>query len=418
MADDARTPHDPAKGLTDSDLEQLRAILGFPEAVATTDDRVRRGTRREPDASPAPPPAAPPSDLPAARSDDDLGRRVDHLSLRVEAVAGLVESLFDRVVAAGGAGAGALTADELADIAAQIVRIIETRLETQSEHFDRVLADLSARPARSEDDDAPSPGLRTIDERLAMLGRAVLDIKKSLGDMESPSDLQEMAILAHLNRAFDEVNTLHGVQVEQQRQELQRVDEALSGAIARLAELPDREALRDLYQTLTQQFYQAQLSMRDGVVELHNTVQAIPEQVAMQQPLGRLDATIIQQLDMRLAETSEGLAQKVDDQLASRVQRFEALSQAMMTLVGDPVDSLSAKLGELLRAQGNPNVLQAIGELTQIQAHLASALASIRQDGVERDALLHQALEKLDQLISERRDHRPPPGDPPPSLFS
>jgi hypothetical protein len=417
MPDDARRPDNPAESLTENDLGKLRDILGFPEAVATTDNRSRRAGHREQDEPPAPTPSLP--NLPAARSDDDLGRRLEHLSVRVEAVAGLVETLFDRVVAPGGSGVEALTADELADIAAQIVRIIEARLETQSEHFDRVVAELGDRPALSSESDAPGPGLRTIDERLAMLGRAVLEIKQSLSELPPPSsDMQEIAIVSHLDRAFEEMGALHAAQTEQQRLDVQRLDHAVNEMAARMIEVPDRQALRDLYQTLSQQFFQAQLSMRDDLNELQTTVTTLPEKVAMQQPIGRLDATILQQLDLRLAETSEGLAQKMDDQLAARVQRFEALSQAMMTLVGDPVDSLSSRLADLLRAQGNPHVLQAIGELTQIQAQLASALASMRQDGLERDALLREALEKLDRLSGEVRDRRPQPGDPPASLFS
>jgi hypothetical protein len=414
MADDAHTSDEPAKGLTDGDLVQLRAILGFPDAVATTDDRGRRGAHREQVEPPAT--TDPPLDVSRSRSDDDLGRRLEHLSLRVEAVAGLVETLFDRVVADGGGGAGALTADELANIAAQIVRIIETRLETQSEHFDRIVAELGDRPARSGDD-APSPGLRTIDERLAMLGRAVVDIQQSLSE-RGQSDPQGVANVANVDRTLEEMSTRHEARAEEQGHDLQRLDQRLLDLAARMTELPDRQALRDLHQSLSQQFYQAQLSTRDGLSEVQSYMQALPEQVAMQQPIGRLDASILQQLDMRMAETSEGLAQKLDDQLSARVQRFEALSQAMIALVGDPVDSLSSRLADLLRVQGNPHVLEAIGELTQIQAQLASAIASMRQDGLERDALLREALEKLDHLTGEAQDDRPPRSDPPPSLFS
>ena len=80
--------------------------------------------------------------------------------------------------------------------------------------------------------------------------------------------------------------------------------------------------------------------------------------------MARLDASIIQQVAAKLEETSEELAEKLEEQLATRVQRFEALSQAMMTMVGDPVDALSAKLAHVVRTQeGAPNVLQSIGEL-------------------------------------------------------
>ena len=53
----------------------------------------------------------------------------------------------------------------------------------------------------------------------------------------------------------------------------------------------------------------------------------------------------------------------------------------MMTMVGDPVDALSTKLAQVVRTQeGAPNVLQSIGELTQIQGQLAAAIGSLRQD--------------------------------------
>jgi hypothetical protein len=230
--------------------------------------------------------------------------------------------------------------------------------------------------------------------------------------------MQEMAILSHLDRWFAEKNAEQTSEAEAVRNDLRRFDQTLTELSARADELPDHQALRDLYQTLSQQFYQAQLSLRDGMVEMQEGVKGLPESVALQQPIARLDSTILQQLDAKLAETSEGLAQKVEDQLAVRVQRFEALSQAMMTLVGDPVDSLNAKLGQLVRAQdAAPNVLQSIGELTQIQAQLAAAITSLRQDGIQREVLLREALDKLDRLTGDNPPAAPR-GDPPPALFS
>ena len=415
--------------------ERLRDVLGFPAPVESGESFDRHGRRvaaeevavEQADTEVVAP--APPARFDALVADDEVGRRLQQLTTRVEVVAGLVESLFDRIGARGSDNA-TLTSDELADIAAQIVRIVETRLDTQSERIERVIAELGSHQVEGSDQITVGQIVHIVESELKAHSNHLDDVVAQLaarpvevvaeGVVTPPVDLS--AIEEHLTaigRAILELRTTltdRESQAQEQRLQLQRFDQALIDASARMAELPDRQALRDLYQSLSQQFFQSQQSVRDGLVEVQETVSALPTQIAMQDPIARLDATILQQLDMRLAETSEGLAQKVDDQLSSRVQRFEALSQAMMTLVGDPVDSLAARLGDVVRAQSNPNVLQAIGELTQIQAQLASALASLRKDGLERDALLRNALEKLDRLAADER--RPPPVDPPPSLFS
>ncbi|MEY2420262.1 MAG: hypothetical protein QOI95_329 [Acidimicrobiaceae bacterium] len=371
----------------------LRSTLDLAELIETGEAFERHGRRAQPE----------PREL---AGDDDVARRLQQLTTRVEAVAGLVETLFDRMASVGNASSS-LTAEELADIASRMVRLIESRLESQSEHLESVIGALGARPHEPNEDGANvNAGFGMLDDYMAMIGRALLDMKKSIAHLESPADLQEMAILAHFDRWFEETNSRQATDVEHVRRDLHRFDEALIEMKTEIAELPGREALRDLYQTLSQQFYQAQLSQRDGLVELQAAVKDLPEGVALQQPIARIDATILQQLDAKLAETSEGLAQKVEALLASRVQRFEALSQAMMTMVGDPVDSLNTKLGQVVRAQeAAPNVLQSIGELTQIQGQLAMAITSLRQEGVAREALLREVLEKVDRLSG---DARPP----------
>ena len=158
--------------------------------------------------------------LPSQR-DGDLGARLDHLTVRVEAMAGLVESLFDRLELSRATPMDApITAEELADIAARMVRLIEVRLESHSERLEQVIG---------------------------AIGTGQLDLR----DLGTASEGDSAAVL--------------------------------------------------------------------------------------------------QQLDARLTETGAALAQKVEDQLAVRVQRFEALSQAMMTMVGDPVDALGSKLTEVLQ---------------------------------------------------------------------
>jgi hypothetical protein len=178
--------------------------------------------------------------------------------------------------------------------------------------------------------------------------------------------VQEIAIMAHVDQWFEETNSRQATDMERMRRDLHRFGQAL--------------------------------------IEMQSALTGRSDDDAPLQPI-ILDESMLQMLDAKLSESSEGLAHKVELQLASRVQRFEALSQAMMTLVGDPVDSLSQKLSQLVRAQeGMPNVLHSIGELTQIQAQLAAAITSLRQDGVEREALLREALRKLDQLTPSESD--------------
>ena len=209
MGDDARRLHDLTSGLTDSDVSQLRAILGLPEAVATTDDRSRdRGVE----------------DLAPPAASDDLGRRLDHLAIRVETMAGLLDRLIDRVATIGAPSNPPLTAEKLADIVGRMVRPTETRLETLKKRLDQVitaLSESSPRDAGASD----GPASSTIDEYMAMIGRALLDTRKS--------------------------NTRQATDLEKMRRDLHRFDQGLSDLRATIAELPDRQALRDLYLSLT-----------------------------------------------------------------------------------------------------------------------------------------------------------------------
>jgi hypothetical protein len=318
MADDGRTPDDPVVGLTASEVGQLRASLGFPDAVSTTDDRVRRTARgrrvARHDQVAEPPATVPSKEASTPLADDDLRRRLDLLTVRVEAMAGLVESLFDRLDSGRTAAGSPLTAEDLADISGRMVRLIEVRLEAHSERLGQVIGGLAPR------------------------------------SQQSPAGMQDTEILAHVDRCFEETNARQATDMGHLRRDLHRLDQAI-------------------------------IDMK------------------LDQPIARLDASILEQLRAQLEEASGELAQKFDDQLSARVQRFEALSQAMMTMVGDPVDALAATLSQLVRAQETtPNVLENMSELTQIQGQLAAAIVALRQDGLHREALLREALDKLDRL--------------------
>ncbi len=118
--------------------------------------------------------------------------------------------------------------------------------------------------------------------------------------------------------------------------------------------------------------------MRLIEVRLESQSERLEQVIATAAPVNGLDPSIVEQLSVRLEETSAALAQKFDTQLSERMQRFEALSQAMMTMVGEPVDALADKLSQVVRA--------------------AAAINSLRADGVETKKLLLEALDKMDQL--------------------
>src|SRR5205085_2724291 len=166
-----------------------------------------------------------------------------------------------------------------------------------------------------------------------------------------------------------QTNTRLAADVEHMRRDLRRYDQGLIELQSAIAELPDRQALRDLYTSL------ASMTAGDSFDKLRDAVTGLPEQLAIQQPVNRLDAAILQQIDARFEETADRMAEKLDDQLAARVQRFEALSQSMITLAGEPVDALSDKLQQLAKLR-EPNV------------DLVEEVAALRREGLERDALL------------------------------
>jgi hypothetical protein len=354
----------------EAEREQLRAMLAFPESIESAPSPERRNEPR-PRAAPPPQPVPPEAIAPVIdhAPSDDVSRRLDQLAIRVAALVGLVESVFDRLERSETTATAPLTADELADVAARMVRLIETRLETHTERLGQVIAELSTRGAAIAAAEGGA-NLALLDDHLSAIGRAVLDVQKSMAHLDqSPSEVQELAIMAHVDRWFEETNSRMATDVEHVRRDLHRFDEALASVQATIASSPaspadneDLVALRRAVAELPARVAQllAETEARrppvvieapetEGLSDLQRTIAELPERVALQQPVARLDAAILQQLDARLEEMTTQLMQKTEDLLASRVQRFEALSQAMMTLVGEPIDSLTDKLNELAK---------------------------------------------------------------------
>ncbi len=213
----------------------------------------------------------------------ELAGRVDRLSLRVEAVAALVENLTDHLAAPR--AAAPLTSEDLADIAARMVRLIESRLQTHDDRLVETISQLFGELDVEEIDLTESKDqLALIDDHLALVGRAVLEVKNAVSS---------------------------------------------SG--------------------------------------------------------GTYDRAVLQQVTDRLEEASVRVAERVDEQLATRVQRFEALSQSMMSLVGDPIDALTERIQELTH-------------LREPSAALLEQITALRQEGLEREALLRHVVARLEEL--------------------
>jgi hypothetical protein len=401
-----------------AERERLRQMLAFPDPVQTTASLDSGSYRRE---EPEPVPADV-EELFAEVPGDDLARRVDKLSARVATLTGLVENVFDRVsllsmpaplddgspaplsllgddsgrrleqLSANVSSLGALveslfdrlgprgepaplTADELADIAARMVRMIETRLQTHSERLEQVIAELTTRGnaiAMAEG----GANLAAVNDRLAMIGRAVLELQQTVaGQVQAPLEVQARDVSP----------------LEVSRRDMKPVDvQALEGQQTAI------------FSRLTADIEQIQQDMNrvdQTVIEMNESMTRLPEQVAMQQPVARLDASILQQLETRLEELGTQLAQKLDDELGSRMQRFEALSQAMMVLVGEPVDKLIEKVNALARER-EPAIRasESIKAIEEAQVLIATTVSALRQDTLEREALLRHTLEKMERL--------------------
>ncbi|MEY2430646.1 MAG: hypothetical protein QOC92_371, partial [Acidimicrobiaceae bacterium] len=209
----------------EAEREQLRAMLAFPESIESAPSPERRNEPR-PRAAPPPQPVPPEAIAPVIdhAPSDDVSRRLDQLAIRVAALVGLVESVFDRLERSETTATAPLTADELADVAARMVRLIETRLETHTERLGQVIAELSTRGAAIAAAEGGA-NLALLDDHLSAIGRAVLDVQKSMAHLDqSPSEVQELAIMAHVDRWFEETNSRMATDVEHVRRDLHRFD--------------------------------------------------------------------------------------------------------------------------------------------------------------------------------------------------
>jgi hypothetical protein len=316
----------------------------------------------------------------AAERFDDLGRRLDQLTTRVEAMAGLVENLADR--SPRPQPASALTAQELADIAARMIRLIDVRLDSHTERLDDVIAALADERSRAmshafEADPDQPPIDHSIDENIALVGRAVLDVQRSIDEVrESLPDINELAIMAHVDRWFEETNARLAGDVDHIRREFHRLDQAVIEVLERVTHLPDRDSLSAAMASAPQ------TTSELAIDELRQLVADMPRHIALQDPVARLDASIIERLDQRMAQLSDELTRRIEEQLDARVQRFEALSQSMIALAGEPIDRITEKLSGLA-AEREPAVAAA-----RTIEELRDELAALRREGLEREALL------------------------------
>jgi ubiquinone biosynthesis protein UbiJ len=82
--------------------------------------------------------------------ESELARRVDRLTVRVEALTALVETLLDRVAPIG--ESVPVTAEELADVAARLMRLIEVRLKAHDDRLAEMITELVAPGANGDID--------------------------------------------------------------------------------------------------------------------------------------------------------------------------------------------------------------------------------------------------------------------------
>jgi hypothetical protein len=103
------------------------------------------------------------------------------------------------------------------------------------------------------------------------------------------------------------------------------------------------------------------LEAKADVAELRDTIRRAASAVDDDKGEPRLDVAALQILETRFEEIGTQMIEKIDATLMARMQRFEALNQAMITLVGDPVDTLTAKLQQL--ASERESVIDAVESL-------------------------------------------------------
>ena len=300
--------HDDEPRLSEAELEaerhRLRDVLAFPAAVEGTAMRERSVERPEsPTEEAAPEHVASPVSGEVAR----LTARVDELSGRVATLTGVIEALLDMPPVAP--TPTPFTADEFTDVATQMVHLVDVRLDAHREQIEQLLA---ARPTEAETEQQRQADPLTAEQFADVAARLVRMIEERFAEQSARAE-QLIADLATRGKAIEAI---------EENQNFARLDDRL-GLISRAV----HEA-----QTNVQE-------LRDTIVR---AAAASEDESA-----GRLDIALLQALDGRLEEVATQLIDKMDGTLAARMQRFEALNQAMITLVGDPVDTLTTKLQQL-----------------------------------------------------------------------
>ena len=236
--------------LDEPDRARLRAVLGFPETVESGAEAERPGRlgRVERQHS-EPADVAPATDDDVARRLDQLGQRVetlsgliedrfdrvDQVSLRVETLAGLVEDRFDRVERLNSEPVVAPAIDDyVARRFDQVSERVETLTGLVEKVFDRLDSSIAgAFSSVSADDlaDFAARMVRLAEERNA---RLPADIKEARRDLQrfdrSVVDLQAAIVSLPAQVAMP----------ERVRQEIQRFDQPLRDLQAAIAELPER----------------------------------------------------------------------------------------------------------------------------------------------------------------------------------
>lgn len=119
-------------GAETDERARLRAVLGFPAAIETIDGVAGRGAA----------PSAEPVDERDAlqRRLDAMDAKVDKLGVHLDVLRALLDEVLDRLDTDH--QPAAVTVEEVADIAARVVRVIETRLEAHVTPLQAELAEL------------------------------------------------------------------------------------------------------------------------------------------------------------------------------------------------------------------------------------------------------------------------------------
>ena len=309
--------------------DRLRRVLGFPEVV---DDPApaRRIPTRPPAESSAPDAADSQQGELAARV-GELGDRVDRLTAHMQALVDRATRSDDLVSSRSSQD----TIDErLGELAAQMSSLSST-VERLTEHS------RSTEAALARDEDFAS----RIDGHLAMIAKGVLEVQRRAEERsDAAPDVADPA-LEQVGRWFAETNTRLVDDATEIRSDLRRFQDHIAGLTSALERAAETAAVES-------------------------------------DPTAKLDAAVVQAMESRFEEIARQLIEKMDDSLVARMQRFEALSQAMITLVGDPVDTLTSKLQQLAaQREAMTDAVETLRTMAETQQRILRALGSSPLDG-------------------------------------